>query len=94
MDEMRLTPAFRERAARLLDERGLHPFEAARFFRLPAVAQVFGLMVLADDPARDALELIGELEEDTERIAAGYTPEEESRINEAEMWGPRGRPGS
>ena len=68
MDEMRLRPEWRERVARVFEERGSNPFEAMRFFRLPPAAQFVGLMVLEEDPSRGVRELIAELEEDTERL--------------------------
>lgn len=66
--QMRLTPEFRKRAARVLEERGANPFEARRFFRLPPAAQVVGIMVLEEDASRSVRELIAELEEDAERV--------------------------
>jgi hypothetical protein len=47
-DEMRLTPEFGDHAARVLEERGASPFEAARFFRLPGAAQAAALPYLED----------------------------------------------
>jgi hypothetical protein len=70
MAELRITPAFRERASRLLASRGANPFEAARFFRLPPPAQVVGMIVLEASPREpsDVLALISELEDDAERL--------------------------
>jgi hypothetical protein len=70
MAELRITPALREKAARLLEARGANAFEAARFFRLPPPAQVVGMIVLEASPREpgDVLALIGELEDDAERL--------------------------
>jgi hypothetical protein len=65
---MQVTPAFRQRVGRVLQDRGANAFVARRFFRLPAAAQLFGLIALESDAERDVRELIGELEEDTERL--------------------------
>jgi hypothetical protein len=37
---MELGPEFGEHAARVLEERGASPFEAARYFRLPEAARL------------------------------------------------------
>ena len=69
MDEnqvCRLTPRFRDRAVRVLRERNASPFEANRFFKLPAVAQLCGLTWLekTEIPTR---ELITDMEEIAEQ---------------------------
>jgi len=62
MDDMWLTPEFRDDVARVLEDRGASPFEAARFFRLPDDAQLAARPYLEDRsiPLRDLLATIEE----------------------------------
>ncbi len=82
VDQMRLTPAFRERGARVLEERGASPFEARRFFWLPAAAQVAGLRWL-EYTSIGTRELMTDLEEIAEQQRARI---EEQHIGKKGRW--------
>lgn len=68
-DEMRLTPEFGDHVLRVLEERGGNPFEARRFFQLPAPAQYAALPYL-EDRSIAVRELISDLEEAVEGEAS------------------------